>query len=511
MMLEEKMRVQLNQLLESLTHPITIKASLNDDANSKDVRAFLNEMVQLSTKVTIEETNLERTPAFSVGRVGEESRVIFAGLPLGHEFESFLLALQQIDGQLPKIKKTIASRLEKIDRQIHFETYVSLSCRNCPSIVQSLNYLAIINPNITHTMIEGKMFYKERVEKNVFAVPTLFIDGVEVSSGRKSPEQLLDIATGRTDIDDFVSKGIFDVLVIGGGPAGNSATIYAARKGLKVGMIAESYGGKVKDISSIENMISIPYTEGPRLMDEIEIHANQYYVDMMKHQRVIGIKKENSLFEIKLENTAVLKTKTVIVAVGVTWKKLNIPGEEKLFAKGVSYCPHCDGPLFNEKEVALIGGGNQAVEGAIDLANKAKHVYILDRASQLEADKILQNRIEALPNVTVLLNADIQEVNGTDRVKGLTYLDQKANQKQTIDVDGIFVQIGLIPNTDWLVNSSIELNAKGEIIVDGQGMTSLPGVFAAGDCTNTAYKQIIISMGSGATAALGAFDYLIRQ
>lgn len=511
MILEGKFKNQLFQILQNLTHDIIIKASLQDDDNSNDVRTFLNEIAQMSTKIIIKKTALSRTPAFTISKIGEDARVEFAGLPLGHEFESFLLALRQIDGQLPMIKDSITSRLKKINRKISFETYVSLSCRNCPRVVQALNFLAIINSNISHTMIEGKMFHKERIEKNVIAVPTIFIDGKEFRGNGKSIEELLDKAIGATNIDEFLEKKVFDVLVVGGGPAGNSAAIYAARKGLNVGMVAENYGGKVMDIPAVENMISIPYIKGSDLIDDLEIHVNQYYVDIMENQQVVSINEKKSLIEIELKNSAILKSKTVILAVGATWKHLNVLGEKELYTKGVTNCPHCDGPLFCDKEVAVIGGGNQAIEGAIDLANQTKYVYVIDKSSILNADKILQDRLKSLSNIKIILNANIKEINGIDRVQGLTYIDRESNQKHIINVEGIFVQIGLVPNTQWLTESRVELNETGELMIDKNGMTNIPGVFAAGDCVDTAYKQIIISMGSGAIAALGASDYLIRQ
>lgn len=510
MLLEENLKNQLKELLGSLKHELIISAKLDDDEHSNEAKGFLEEIVKLSPKISIEKGNFTRTPCFSIARKGEESRVEFAGLPLDHEFDSFILAVKQIDGFIPVIDEKINKRLAKLDRKVHFETYVSLSCHNCPEVVQSLNFLSIINPNISHTMVEGKMFYEERIKNNVLSVPSIFLDGQEVASGRKSIEQLLDIALGVNNIDEFLIKKTFDVLVIGGGPAGNSAAIYSVRKGLQVGMIAENYGGKVMDISGIENMIGIPYTEGPRLMSEVEIHLYQYYIDVMKNHRVKSIIKDD-LFDVKLENDVVLKAKAIILAVGAVWEKLNIPGETEFFTKGVTNCPHCDGPLFSGKDVAIIGGGNQAIEGAIDLANKARYVYVLEQSSELKADKILQDRLTKLSNVTLLTNVDVKEIVGTDCVSGLSYINKATKHLCSIDLEGVFVQTKLIPNTDWLNDLAVILNEKGEIITDDYGMTNIPGLFAAGDCTNSVYKQIIISMGSGANAALGVFDYLIRQ
>ncbi|WP_440897727.1 alkyl hydroperoxide reductase subunit F [Amphibacillus sp. Q70] len=510
MALENKLKSQLAYYLESLESDIVFKADLNDDEDSKEVKAFLEEITEMSSKLSIEAETLSRTPSFALAQPGQEARIEFAGLPLDHEFISFILALQQVAGLTPKVDEDVAKCIEKIDKKIHFETYVSLTCHNCPDIVQSLNMMSVLNPNISHTMIESRMFQEEREAKNVLAVPTIFLDGEEVASGRKTIEQLVELAMDSTSIEQFLNKEVFDVLVVGGGPAGNSATIYSVRKGLNTGMLVDTYGGKVMDIPGIENMIGIPYTEGTHLMGEVEQHVNQYYVDIMKNQRAKSIRKKD-LIEVELENGAVLKAKSVILSVGVTWRKLNIPGEEDFYTKGVVNCPHCDGPLFIGKDVAVVGGENPAIEGAIDLAGKAKHVYILELSSELKADKILQDRVNRLSNITVIKNAVTKEITGTDRVNGMTYVDCKTNAEHHIALDGVFVQIGLVPNTAWLRDSKVELNENGEIVVDNHGMTSLAGVFAAGDCTNSAYKQIIISMGSGATAALGAFDYLIRH
>ena len=308
----------------------------------------------------------------------------------------------------------------------------------------------------------------------------------------------------------FADKGIFDVLVIGGGPAGNSAAIYAARKGIKTGLLAETFGGQVMETVGIENMIGTPYIEGPALMSQVEEHTKSYDVDIMKAQKAIAIHKKD-VIEVTLANGAILKSKTAILSLGAKWRNINVPGEVEFRNKGVTYCPHCDGPLFTDKKVAVIGGGNSGLEAAIDLAGLASHVYILEFLPELKADKVLQDRAEAHDNITILKNVATKEILGDEQVTGLIYTDRETGEDKTLDLEGVFVQIGLVPNTDWLKDSGIDLNNRGEIIVDNQGSTTVAGIFAAGDCTDQAYKQIIISMGSGATAALGAFDYLIRM
>jgi len=510
MALDTEIKDQLTQYLELLESNIVLKTSLGDDENSGKVREFLEEIAEMTPKISLEAASLSRTPSFSVTQPNAESGIAFAGLPLGHEFTSFILALLQVAGRAPKVDDTIVKRIKAIDKELHFETYVSLTCHNCPDVVQALNIMSVLNPKISHVMVEGGMFKDEIAAKKIMAVPTVFLNGEEFASGRMTIEQLVDKAAGPTSADEFAEKGVFDVLVVGGGPAGNSAAIYAARKGINTGMVVETYGGQVMDTVGIENLIGTPYTEGPKLMAQIEEHVNQYKVDIMKGQRAKAIRK-NDLIEVELENGAVLKAKTAILSVGAHWRNVNVPGEEAFRTKGVTNCPHCDGPLFEGKDVAVIGGGNSGIEAAIDLAGLAKQVYVLEFLPELKADQVLQDRVNALPNVTVIKNVATKEITGTEQVEAITYIDRETKEEHTIALEGVFVQIGLVPNTAWLKDSDVALNERGEIIVDNHGATSLEGVFAAGDCTNSVYKQIIISMGAGATAALGAFDHLIRQ
>ncbi|MBV7391621.1 alkyl hydroperoxide reductase subunit F [Enterococcus sp. ALS3] len=508
-MLDNETRAQLKQYLELMEADIIFSASLAEDDNSKKVAEFLNEVLELSDKITLEKVILERTPSFEINPVDGKSGIAFAGLPMGHEFTSFILALLQVSGRPPKVESPIIDKIKEVTKSAHFETYVSLTCHNCPDVVQALNIMSVLNPHISHTMIEGSMYQDEVDQKKVMAVPTVFLNGEEFSSGRMTIEQILEKVVGPLSADQFENKDIFDVLVVGGGPAGGSAAIYAARKGIKTGMVVDTFGGQVLETLGIENMIGTPYTEGPQLMHQVEEHVNQYEVDIMKGQRAKDIRR-NELIEVELENGAVLKSKTAILATGARWRSINVPGEKEFKNKGIAYCPHCDGPLFKGKDVAVIGGGNSGIEAAIDLAGLAKHVYVIEFLPELKADQILQQKLATLTNVTVILNAATKEITGTDQVEALTYVDRATEKETTINVAGVFILIGLMPNTEWLTDS-VNLNSRGEIIVDRQGATNIPGVFAAGDCTDSAYKQIIISMGSGATAALGAFDYSIRN
>ncbi|MGX1901523.1 alkyl hydroperoxide reductase subunit F [Thermolongibacillus altinsuensis] len=509
MILDAEIKAQLAQYLQLMEDDVVLKVSAGSDSVSRDMLALVDELTTMSSKIKVEKTKLPRTPSFSVNRIGEDTGVTFAGVPLGHEFTSLVLALLQVSGRPPKVDQKIIDQIKSIKGEYHFESYISLTCHNCPDVVQALNLMSILNPGITHTMIDGAAFKDEVESKGIMAVPTVFLNGELFGSGRMSLEEILAKMGNTPDASDFAEKEPFDVLVIGGGPAGASAAIYAARKGIRTGIVAERFGGQIMDTLGIENFISVKYTEGPKLAASLEEHVKQYDIDVMNLQRAKRLEKKD-LIEIELENGAVLKSKTVIIATGARWRNLGVPGEAEFKNKGVAYCPHCDGPLFEGKHVAVIGGGNSGIEAAIDLAGIAKHVTVLEFMPELKADAVLQERLYSLPNVTVLKNVQTKEITGTDKVNGISYIDRETGEEHHIELQGVFIQIGLVPNTDWL-DGTIERNRFGEIIVDKHGATNIPGVFAAGDCTDSAYKQIIIAMGSGATAALGAFDYLIRN
>lgn len=508
-MLDKDIKAQLNQYLELLESDIVLKVSAASDKVSTDILELVNEIASMSQKITVQETELERTPSFSVNRIGEDTGVVFAGIPLGHEFTSLVLALLQVSGRAPKVDQSVIDQVKSIKGEYHFETFVSLSCHNCPDVVQALNIMSVLNPNITHTMIDGAAYKEEAEKRNVRAVPAVFLNGEFWNGGRISIKEILAKLGEGPSAEEFEDKDPYDVLVVGGGPAGSSAAIYTARKGIRTGIVAERFGGQILDTLSIENFISVKATEGPKLAMALEEHVKDYNIDVMDLQRVKSLEKKD-LFEVELENGAVLKSKSVIISTGARWRNLNVPGEQELKNKGVAYCPHCDGPLFEGKDVAVVGGGNSGVEAAIDLAGIVKHVTVLEFGSELRADQVLQDRLNSLPNTTVIKNAATKEITGTDNVTGISYTDRETGEEHHVKLDGVFVQIGLVPNTEWL-EGTLERNQIGEIIVDKRGTTSIPGVFAAGDCTDSAFNQIIISMGSGATAALGAFDYLIRN
>ncbi|MFD0586492.1 alkyl hydroperoxide reductase subunit F [Paenibacillus sp. GCM10027627] len=509
MVLDGDIKAQLNQYLQLMEGDVLIKVSADSDPVSKDMLELIDEIAGMSSKVTVEKTKLPRTPSFSVNRIGEDTGVTFAGVPLGHEFTSLVLALLQVSGRAPKVEQSVIDQIKSVRGPHHFESYISLSCHNCPDVVQALNLMSVLNPNITHTMIDGAAYKEEVDSRNVMAVPAVYLNAEFFGGGRMTIEEILSKIGSGPDDSELFNKEPFDVLVVGGGPAGASAAIYAARKGIRTGIVAERFGGQVMDTVGIENFISVKHTEGPKLAASLEEHVKEYNVDVMKLQKAKRLEKKD-LIEVELENGAVLQSKTVILSTGARWRNIGVPGEAEFKNKGVAYCPHCDGPLFIGKHVSVIGGGNSGVEAAIDLAGIVKHVTVLEYNSELKADAVLQERLYSLPNVTVLKNVQTKEITGTDKVNGISYTDRETEQVHHIELEGVFVQIGLVPNTDWLPES-IERTRMGEIVVNNHGATTIPGVFAAGDCTNSPYKQIIISMGSGATASLGAFDYLIRN
>ncbi|MGG7214794.1 alkyl hydroperoxide reductase subunit F [Clostridium nigeriense] len=509
-MLDKNIKQQLASYLEMLENDIVIKKNVGNDKTSLEVNELIDEISSMSPKIHVEIATFDRTPSFSINRMHEDTGVTFAGVPLGHEFSSLVLALLQVSGRPPKIDESLIKSIKSIDRDLSFETYISLSCHNCPDVVQALNLMSILNPRITHTMIDGEPFQDEVESRNIMAVPTVFLNGEHFDSGRTSLEEILLKLGEKKDNTALNDKEVFDVLVIGGGPSGSSAAIYSARKGLNTGIVVERFGGQVMDTMAIENFISVKYTEGPKLSRNLEEHVRNYDVDIISGESAKSLTKNGDFIEVALESNATLKSKTVIISTGAKWRELGVPGEEKFKNKGVAFCPHCDGPIYKGKDIAVVGGGNSGIEAAIDLANIVKHVTVLEFLPELKADAVLQEKLYSLSNVTVLKNVQVKEITGTNKVDGIIYIDRSTNEEKRINLEGIFIQIGLAPNTKW-ISESLELNRIGEIVVDKKCFTSLDGVFAAGDCTDSPYKQIIIAMGSGATASLSAFDYLIRN
>ena len=515
-MLDTNLKAQLAAYLERMTQPVELVAALDDTPASADLRALLKDVSDASSKVRVIETTggNHRTPSFSVNRPGQTHGPRFAGLPMGHEFTSLVLALLQVGGHPPKVDQAVLRQIRELQGDFEFEIYISLTCHNCPDVVQALNLMAIQNPRIRTTTIDGALFQDEVKEREIMAVPTVFLNGTRFGQGRMSLEEILakiDTGGAAREAERIAAKAPFDVLIVGGGPAGAAAAVYAARKGIRTGIASERFGGQVLDTLGIENFISVKETEGPKFALALEEHVRHYDVDVMNLQRAKGLVRHAELVEVQLESGASLKARSVILSTGARWRTINVPGEQEYRNKGVAYCPHCDGPLFKGKRVAVIGGGNSGVEAAIDLAGVVDHVTLIEYDAQLRADAVLQRKLASLPNVTTIVNAKTTEITGDgNRVDGLVYEDRACGASRRVELAGVFVQIGLVPNTEWL-RGTVELSRHGEIMVDARGATSVPGVFAAGDATTVPFKQIIIAAGDGAKAALAAFDYLIRQ
>jgi len=515
-MLDSNLKSQLKGYLEKVTQPFEIVASLDDGEKSRELLSLLQDIAGLSDKITLKTDGDDaRKPSFSLNRIGGNISLRFAGIPMGHEFTSLVLALLQVGGHPSKTAPEVIEQIKALDGDYRFETYFSLSCQNCPDVVQALNLMAVLNPNIKHVAIDGALFQDEVEARQIMSVPSIYLNGELFTQGRMSEEEILaklDTGSSARDAEKLKAKDAFDVLVVGGGPAGAAAAIYAARKGIRTGVAAERFGGQVLDTMAIENFISVKETEGPKLARALEEHVREYEVDIMNLQRASQLipAGEDGLHRVRFDNGGELKAKTLILATGARWREMNVPGEQEYRGRGVAYCPHCDGPLFKGKRVAVIGGGNSGVEAAIDLAGIVAHVTLLEFGEDLRADAVLQRKLNSLPNVRVLKMAQTTEVKGDgQKVIGLVYKDRSSEEIHSVELEGIFVQIGLLPNSEWL-KGTLELSRFGEIIVDAKGQTSIPGVFAAGDVTTVPYKQIVIAVGEGAKASLSAFDHLIR-
>ncbi|WP_277183745.1 alkyl hydroperoxide reductase subunit F [Caballeronia sp. BR00000012568055] len=513
-MLDANLKNQLKAYLEKVSRPIELVAFLDGSDKSKELKGLLDEIASLSTHISVVEKDDAgaRRPSFTIGEKGKDAGIHFAGIPMGHEFTSLVLALLQTGGHPIKLDDATIEQIKNLDGDFHFETYFSLSCQNCPEVVQALNVMAIINPRIKHVAIDGALFQQEVESRQVMAVPMMFLNGESYGSGRMGVKEILaklDTGAAERAAKELENKPVFDMLIVGGGPAGAAAAIYAARKGIATGVVAERFGGQVLDTMSIENFVSVQETEGPKFAVALEQHVKQYEVDVMDVQRAAKL-VPGRINEIHLASGAVLKAKTIVLSTGARWREVGVPGEQEYRNRGVAYCPHCDGPLFKGKRVAVIGGGNSGVEAAIDLANIVSAVTLIEFGAELRADAVLQKKLRSLSNVTIVTQVQTTEITGDGKkVNGISYTDRATGASHHVELEGVFVQIGLVPNTEWL-KGSIELSKHGEIVVDAKGATSIPGVFAAGDVTTVPYKQIVIAVGEGAKASLSAFDHLIR-
>ena len=516
-MLDTDLKQQLAAYLERVTLPFEMVASLDDGDKSKELKELLEEIAGMSDKITLNTDGSDaRKPSFTLQRSGTQTQLRFAAIPLGHEFTSLVLALLWTGGHPPKVEADVLDQIRNLDADLNFEVYMSLSCHNCPDVVQALSLMAIYNPRVKVTVIDGGLFQKEIEDREIMGVPTTFLNGQFFSNGRTTVEEILqkvDTGAAKRDAEKLNAKAPFDVLVVGGGPAGAAAAIYAARKGIRTGVVAERFGGQVNDTLEIANYPGVPETTGPQYAAALEQHVRNYEVDIMNAQQVaklVPAEQVGGLVQVQLTNGGVLKSRTVILATGARWRNVNVPGEQEYKTKGVAYCPHCDGPLFKGKDVAVIGGGNSGVEAAIDLAGLVKHVHVVEFMPELKADQVLVNKLHSLPNVTVHTNKQTTEIEGADgKVNALDFKCRQTGDETKVPLEGVFVQIGLVPNTEFL-GDTVERSKFGEIVINARGETNVPGVFAAGDCTTVPYKQIVVAAGAGSTAALSAFDYMIR-
>lgn len=520
-MLDQSLITQLETHFKKISQPIELVATLDQSSKSAEMLELLTQIAALSELITLTEHSPEsdeRVPSFAINRVGTDVSVRFAGIPLGHEFTSLVLALLQVGGHPSTASEETLEQIRNIEGEYFFETFFSLTCQNCPDVVQALNLMSTINPNIHHVAIDGALFQDEVESRQVLAVPSVFLNGEAFDQGRMSLEQIVaKLDTGSADraAKRIAAEAPYEVLIVGGGPAGGAAAIYSARKGIRTGIVTERFGGQVLDTMGIENFISVSRTEGPKLVAALEQHVYDYEVDVMNLQSAKRLtapsEQTGGLIEVELDSGATVRSRTVVLSTGARWRSMNVPGEQEYRNKGVTYCPHCDGPLFKGKRVAVIGGGNSGAEAAIDLAGLVAHVTLIEFDDHLRADEVLQQKLRSMDNVEIVVSALTTEVLGDgSKVTGLNYQERQSGEVRGLELDGIFVQIGLLPNTEWL-KDTVELSPRGEIVINDRGQTSIPGVFAAGDCTTVPYKQIIIAMGAGSTAALSAFDHLIRN
>ncbi|MCX9145983.1 alkyl hydroperoxide reductase subunit F [Erythrobacter sp. WG] len=519
-MLDAAMQAQLKTYLGNLREGVELIASLDDSEKSRQTRALIEQIASLHDLVTARFDGTDaRKPSFVIRRASDaEKWVRFAGLPMGHEFTSLVLALLWAGGHPPKVDADLIEQVRALEGDYHFEMFFSLTCHNCPDVVQALTLMALENPRITATLIEGGTFQDEVERRDIMAVPATFLNGEPFYNGKMELAEILaklDKNAGAKQAEKLAAKAPFEVLVVGGGPAGAAAAVYTARKGFRTGIAAERFGGQLMDTLGIENLPGTPYTEGPKLTDSLKKHVGEYEIDLMDLARAVELRAAKDVggdHEIVMANGATLRARSLILSTGARWRNLGVPGEAEYRNKGVAYCPHCDGPLFKGKRIAVIGGGNSGVEAAIDLAMIVGHVTLIEFDTKLRADEVLQCKLRSLANVEIITNGQTTEILGADgKVSGLVVKNRANGEERRIALEGVFVQIGLVPNTEWLRETGLELSKFGEIVIDDHGATNIPGIYAAGDCTTVPHKQIVVAMGEGAKAGLGAFDFLIRN
>ncbi len=513
-MLDQDLIQQLKNVFSSLEGKITLAVAQSPHEDQKDLLDLLQSVKETSPQIELKVINENSNfPQFKVLYNNNETGISFKGIPTGHEFSSLILAILNSDkkGKFPD--EMISQRIKNIKGPIRLQTYISLSCENCPNVIQNLNLMALLHSDFKHEMIDGGYVQEEIKKLGIQGVPSVVSEGKLIHSGRI---ELIDLiyklekhfGTNEQKVTSSTHLGLFDVVIVGGGPAGASSAIYSARKGLKTAIIAEKIGGQVRETKGIENLVSVLYTEGTELASKLNEHMAQYPIKIFEHRRVETI-EQNKIKTIKLQSGEVIDAKSVIITTGAKWRELGIPGEKDYIGRGVAFCPHCDGPYYKGKKIAVIGGGNSGVEAAIDLANIVKEVVVIEYAPELKADKVLVEKLKSLSNVSIITNAKTEEIIGNgQKVEGLIFEERETKEKIRIDLEGVFIQIGLLPNSQF-VKGLVETSSFGEIIVDQKCRTSQKGIYAAGDVTTVPYKQIIIAMGEGAKAALSAFEDLM--
>ena len=509
-MLDHDIKNQLSQVFSAIEASIDLVYDESTNEKQQELVDMLQDIASTSPKLNAKKSERTSvTPYFRIERNGKPTGISFRAIPGGHEFTSLILAILNTDkkGKLPD--EGLASRIRNLKGPIRLKTYISLTCENCPDVVQALNQMTLIHEDFTHEMVDGGFVPDEVETIGIQGVPSLVVDSNMIHSGRIHFLDLLaklEAVYGSNQSEqkgESKNLGHFDVVVIGGGPAGASAAIYSARKGLKTALLAERMGGQVQDTKGIENLISVVYTEGPQLAEQLYKHLSSYPIQIFDQRRVKSLSKEK---QIELEGGEKLSAESVIITTGAKWRELGVPGEKEYVGRGVAYCPHCDGPFYKGKKIAVVGGGNSGVEAAIDLAGIAGEVVVFEYNDTLKADKVLVDKLHSMSNVTVVTSARSDELIGNgQKITALKYTDRKTDKSVTLDLEGVFIQIGLLPNTNF-VKESIELTKFGEIVVDHKGHTNVPGIYAAGDVTTTPFKQIIIAMGEGAKVALAAFE-----
>lgn len=517
-MLNKEILATLKQYAQSMQKTITFVLQTGEHAKRDELARFLGDIASTGDRIRLEERNTDgllRSPiSFLLEADGEDTGIRFSGIPGGHEFNSLVLAMLQASGTPIKLDERLKQLVENVSEELRFEVYVSLSCHNCPDVVQALDQFALLNPRISTEMIDGGLFRELIEARDIQGVPAVYLNGQLFANGKVDAATLIDELVERYPaIRDGAARQslpLQDVTIVGGGPAGVSAAIYSARKGLAVTIVADRFGGQVKDTMGIENLISVPKTTGPKLSDALKAHLGDYSVSLREHVRATGV-EPGEIKTVTLSSGEQIRTRALIVATGARWRELGVPGEKENIGSGVAYCPHCDGPFFKGKDVAVVGGGNSGIEAALDLAGIVRSVTVLEFMPELKADKVLVDRAKARDNIRILTNVATRKISARDgKVDGIEYEDRASGESQRAELAGVFVQIGLVPNSQF-VEGVVERNRFGEIVIDDKCRTSAEGVFACGDVTTVPYKQIVVSMGEGSKAALAAFEYLLTQ